>query len=49
MCFFHIFYLQCIISNMTDQEIIEAIRKATNGEFVGKGCISTIMGWLKKI
>lgn len=33
---------------MTDQEIIEAIRKATNGEFVGKGCISTIMGWLKK-
>ena len=33
---------------MTDQEMIEAIRKATNGEFVGSGGLSTLMGWIDK-
>lgn len=30
---------------MTDTEIIEAIRKATNGSFMGDHCSSTLMGW----
>lgn len=30
---------------MTDIEIIEAIRKATNDTFIGNGCSSTLMGW----
>lgn len=29
---------------MTDNEIIEAIRKATNGEFISEGASSTLMG-----
>lgn len=30
---------------MTDIDIIEAIRKATNGEFVGEYASCTLMGW----
>lgn len=33
---------------MTDNEIIEAIRKATNDTFVGEYCESTCMGWVTK-
>ena len=33
---------------MTNKEIVEAIRKATDGEFIGSGGMSTLMGWFRK-
>jgi hypothetical protein len=33
---------------MDNEKIIEAIRKATNGEFVGDCCMSTLMGWINQ-
>ena len=30
---------------MTNEEIINAIKIATNGTFIGEGCSSTLMGW----
>lgn len=33
---------------MDNEKIIEAIRTATNGTFIGSGCVSTLMGWFDK-
>lgn len=41
----YIIFNQNDLLNMTDNEIIEAIRKATNGEFISEGASSTLMGW----
>jgi hypothetical protein len=30
---------------MTTEEIVEAIRNASNGTFIGERCSSTLMGW----
>lgn len=31
---------------MTTEEIVEAIKLASNGSFIGDHCISTLMGWI---
>lgn len=32
---------------MTTEQIVNAIRNATNGTFVGEFCTSTLMGWMR--